>query len=214
MSAYPERPETWYGLGDSYFHWGMLAGIDDALARADDAFRRGWALDSAANGDAALSGPLIAETMDHLVVLAHLRGDTAEVLRLTALVLATDSTQRPRPQAELAPRCRPGPRAAARILGASSGRWPQDHHGDRSLHAVDSCRGGRSSAGGTGEPAEVRGTRSRVPVVRALLRGLQRGTTRRCAPAGRRRARPAAARSRSAPGGVVTPRPRTGRRTS
>ena len=92
VSAYPERPETWYGLADSYFHWGMLAGIDDALARADDAFRRGWALDSAANGAAALSGPLIAETMDHLVVLAHVRGDTAEVLRLTALVLATDSS--------------------------------------------------------------------------------------------------------------------------
>ena len=81
--GYPERPETWYGLADSYFHWGMLAGIDDALARAEDAFRRGWALDSAANGGTALSGPLIAETIDHLVVLAHLRGDTAEVLRLT-----------------------------------------------------------------------------------------------------------------------------------
>ena len=92
VSAYPERPETWYGLADSYFHWGMLAGIEDALARADNGYRRGWALDSAANGDAALSGPLIAETMDHLVVLAHVRGDTAEVLRLTALVLGTDST--------------------------------------------------------------------------------------------------------------------------
>lgn len=92
VSAYPERPETWYGLADSYFHWGTLAGIADALARADNAYRRGWALDSAANGVAALSGPLIAETMDHLVVLAHVRGDTAEVLRLTSLVLATDST--------------------------------------------------------------------------------------------------------------------------
>lgn len=92
VSAYPERPETWYGLADSYFHWGMLAGIDDALVRAEEAFRRGWALDSAANVGSALSGPLIAETMDHLVVLAHLRGDTAEVLRLTALLLATDST--------------------------------------------------------------------------------------------------------------------------
>ena len=92
VSAYPERPETWYGLADSYFHWGMLAGIDDALARAEDAYRRGWALDSAASGSAVLAGPLIAETMDHLVVLAHVRGDTSEVLRLTSLVLATDST--------------------------------------------------------------------------------------------------------------------------
>ncbi len=92
VSAYPDQPETWYGLADSYFHWGMLAGIEDALARADYAFRRGWALDSAASGSAVLAGPLIAETMDHLVVLAHVRGDTAEVLRLTSLVLATDST--------------------------------------------------------------------------------------------------------------------------
>ena len=91
VSAYPERPETWYGLGDSYFHWGALAGIDDPLGKAETAFRRGWALDSAA-GYGALPTPLIAETMDHLVVLAHLRGDTAEVLRLTALVLATDSS--------------------------------------------------------------------------------------------------------------------------
>ena len=70
----------------------MLAGIEDALSRAENAYRRGWALDSAVNGSTALSGPLIAETMDHLVVLAHVRGDTAEVLRLTALVLAADST--------------------------------------------------------------------------------------------------------------------------
>jgi hypothetical protein len=92
VSAYPDRPETWYGLGDSYFHWGMLAGIDNPLGKADAAFRKGWALDSAANGGMALSGPLIAETMDHLVVLAHLRGDTAEVLRLAALVLSADSS--------------------------------------------------------------------------------------------------------------------------
>ena len=192
VSAYPERPETWYGLADSYFHWGMLAGIEDALARAENAYRRGWALDSAANGSAALSGPLIAETMDHLVVLAHLRGDTAEVLRLTALVLATDSTSDLARKLSWHRAAVLGPSAAARVLGASSGRWPQGHHGDCPLHAVDSCRGGRSSAGGTGEPAEVRDARSRVPVVRALLRGLQRGTAGRCAAAGRRGARPAA----------------------
>jgi serine/threonine-protein kinase len=92
VAAYPERPETWYGLGDAYFHWGLLAGIDEALGKADAAFRRGWALDSAANGDAALAGPLVAEPMIHLVDLAHLRGDTAEVLRLTALVLLADSS--------------------------------------------------------------------------------------------------------------------------
>jgi hypothetical protein len=26
VKAYPDRPETWYGLGDSYFHWEHLAG--------------------------------------------------------------------------------------------------------------------------------------------------------------------------------------------
>ena len=92
VAAYPERPETWYGLGDSYFHWGALAGIDNALARAENAFRRGWILDSSANGDADFAQPFVAEPMVHMVELAHLRADTAEVLRLTALALAADSS--------------------------------------------------------------------------------------------------------------------------
>jgi DNA-binding SARP family transcriptional activator len=50
VAAYPDRPETWYGLGDTYYHWGRLAGIDSSLEQAEAAFRRGWQLDSAANG--------------------------------------------------------------------------------------------------------------------------------------------------------------------
>ena len=92
VTAYPERPETWYGLGDSYFHWGALAGFDDALVRAENAFRRGWALDSATSGAAAIAGPFVAEPLSHMVELAHLRGDTAEVLRLTTLALSADSS--------------------------------------------------------------------------------------------------------------------------
>ena len=91
VKAYPDRPETWYGLGDTYFHWGHLAGIEDALTRAETAFRRGWALDSAAAGDAARAGALVAEPVQHLVELARLRGDTAEVRRLVDRVLAADS---------------------------------------------------------------------------------------------------------------------------
>jgi DNA-binding SARP family transcriptional activator len=94
VAAYPDRPETWYGLGDQYYHNGRLAGIDSSLERAEAAFRRGWQLDSAANGAAAMSPmpPLVAEPMEHMVQLAHIRGDSAEVRRLVGLVLAADSS--------------------------------------------------------------------------------------------------------------------------
>ena len=91
VKAYPDRPETWYGLGDTYFHWGHLAGVENALTGAETAFRRGWALDSAVAGDAPPAGPLVAEPMEHLVQLAQVRGDSAEVRRLAAWVVAADS---------------------------------------------------------------------------------------------------------------------------
>ncbi|MEO8140226.1 MAG: hypothetical protein ABI742_11295, partial [Gemmatimonadota bacterium] len=91
VNAYPDRAETWYGLGDVHYHWGLMAGEGAPMVRAADAFRRGWALDSAA-GLAALSSPPIAEPMLHLVELASMQRDTAAVLRLTAQVLARDST--------------------------------------------------------------------------------------------------------------------------
>ena len=95
-SAYPERPEVWYGLGDSYFHWGMLAGMRDPLRRAGEAFRRGWVLDSSSTSDSMLpkQSPLFAEPLFHMVELAQIAGDTAEVRRLVALGLAVDSTDR------------------------------------------------------------------------------------------------------------------------
>jgi serine/threonine-protein kinase len=93
-TAYPDRPETWYGLGDAYYHLGRLAGIEGSLERAEDAFRRGWQLDSAAEGKSALAraAPLVAEPMSHMVELAHMRGDTAEVRRLVTRVLGADSS--------------------------------------------------------------------------------------------------------------------------
>ena len=92
--SYPELPEMWYGLGEAYYKWGKLAGLDRYLERADDAFRRGWQLDSAASGVVALvaPGPVIAEPLRSMVELAQMRGDTARVLRLVSIGMVVDST--------------------------------------------------------------------------------------------------------------------------
>lgn len=92
VAAYPNRPDTWYGLGESYFHSGTAAGIPDAMTRAEAAFRQGWRLDSATSAAQGLGGALVAEPVEHMAQLAHMRRDTAEVGRLTDLVLAADST--------------------------------------------------------------------------------------------------------------------------
>jgi serine/threonine-protein kinase len=93
MAAYPDEPDTWYDFGDTYFHWSMLAGQDSALEKARDAFQRGWTIDSATTLDsvAAVRSPLFAEPLTHMVDLAQLAGDTADVLRLTALGLQADT---------------------------------------------------------------------------------------------------------------------------
>ena len=93
VSAYPDRPEFWYGLGEAYLHSGPPAGIDSSFERAAYALRRGWQLDSVASGNLlSLSTPLVAEPVRHMVELAQLRGDTAEVRALSSRVLAVDST--------------------------------------------------------------------------------------------------------------------------
>jgi tetratricopeptide (TPR) repeat protein len=91
VRAFPQRPEAWYSLGDAHFHWGALAGEERWAERAADAFRRGWLLDSA-GGASAMGNAPIAPPMQHLVELAHMRHDTAEVVRLASSVLAADST--------------------------------------------------------------------------------------------------------------------------
>jgi TolB-like protein len=93
VTAYPNEPHVWYDLGDTYFHWGRLAGQDSALEQARSAFQRGWSIDSATTLDsgATVRSPLFAEPLTHMVDLAQLAGDTAEVLRLTALGLEADT---------------------------------------------------------------------------------------------------------------------------
>jgi TolB-like protein len=93
VAAYPDQPRSWYDLGDAYFHWGILAGQDSALEQARSAFQRGWTIDSATTLDsvATVRSPLFAEPLTHMVDLAQLAGDTADVLRLTALGLQADT---------------------------------------------------------------------------------------------------------------------------
>ena len=82
VTAYPDRAETWYGLGDNYYHWGMLAGLSDPLGLAAEAFQRGWAIDSASAGYslAPERSPIWAEPLIHMVEIAQMKGDTASVL--------------------------------------------------------------------------------------------------------------------------------------
>lgn len=86
-AAAPDRPEVWYELGDEYFHFGALMGVDSPMARARDAFRRSLALDSA-----SAVFPTYAEPLLHLVEIGFLQGDTSTLHRLVATALAADST--------------------------------------------------------------------------------------------------------------------------
>ena len=92
VNRYPGRAEAWYALGDEYRATGRLAELDAPLRRAEDAYRSGWRLDSAAgNMDAGGRSLHIIEPMERLIELVHARGDTVEVRRLAARVLAADS---------------------------------------------------------------------------------------------------------------------------
>jgi hypothetical protein len=70
--GYPDRPENWYALGDAHFRTGELSGEGRWAESAEEAYRRGWMLDSA---DAARTAtePRIPEPMLH-----HRRTGTAE----------------------------------------------------------------------------------------------------------------------------------------
>jgi hypothetical protein len=93
-TAYPDRADLWYGLGDFYYHEGFLAGLVNPLSLARDAFQHGWALDSARGIDSLGSerAPIVAEPLSHMVEIAQTRGDTALVGALVRLGLAADST--------------------------------------------------------------------------------------------------------------------------
>ena len=95
-AAYPHRAETWYGLGDAYYHQALSAGVADPFRLAAEAFHRGWAIDSAGAGDplAAYRSPAVAEPLRHMVELAQTRHDSPSVLRLVSPGLTADSTSR------------------------------------------------------------------------------------------------------------------------
>jgi tetratricopeptide (TPR) repeat protein len=92
--AYPDRAEVWYWLGDAYYHSGRAVGLDDRLELAQEAFRRGWALDSVNTFEflTPARSPLLAEPLTHMVEIAQMKHDTASVLRLARLGLSADST--------------------------------------------------------------------------------------------------------------------------
>ena len=78
-----DNPDAWYLFGDEYFHNGAYLGYEDWADRARAAFERSLALDSA-----------FADPLGHLVELAVLREDTADVRRLAGLFLATAGSRR------------------------------------------------------------------------------------------------------------------------
>jgi tRNA A-37 threonylcarbamoyl transferase component Bud32/TolB-like protein len=84
VAAYPDRPEMWYALGDVYYHVGALMGVDQPLRRAEEAFQRGWQVDSATSMGTTLleQAPGVPEPLFHMVELAQLNGDTASIRRM------------------------------------------------------------------------------------------------------------------------------------
>jgi tetratricopeptide (TPR) repeat protein len=79
IDAAPDQPETWYELGDVYFHGGPAAGIADARERARAAFQRAFDLD-----------PTFVSPLDHLIELAVLARDTSVVRSLVHRYLQLD----------------------------------------------------------------------------------------------------------------------------
>jgi serine/threonine-protein kinase len=79
VDTLPANPEAAYELGDQLFHWGVAVGIAAPWQRAAEAFR------AALKPDSTLAAPL-----EHLIELAVLSGDTAEVVRLGQRYLGLD----------------------------------------------------------------------------------------------------------------------------
>lgn len=80
IAAAPERPEPWYESGDIYFHYGPLLGVADSWDRAAARFRRASSLD-----------PNFAAPVGHLLELAAILGDTAEIRSFQRAYAALDS---------------------------------------------------------------------------------------------------------------------------
>ena len=76
----PESPDVWFELGDILFHRGLLGGMADARYRAEIFLRRALDRDS-----------VFAPALTHLLALVHERGDTTEIRRVGARLLAVES---------------------------------------------------------------------------------------------------------------------------
>ena len=77
----PDSPEAAFHLGDWTYHYGLLAGVDDADRRAVALFTRALALDSTYAG-----------ALEHLPDLYLTLGDTARARAAVARLAALDST--------------------------------------------------------------------------------------------------------------------------
>jgi len=74
-----DRPRAWIELGETLFHWGRVMGLNAPMERAAAAFNRALGLDSS-----------LATPLQHMMEIATLSGDTAEVRRLGTLYVALD----------------------------------------------------------------------------------------------------------------------------
>ena len=86
QSRTPNAPKTGMPSATPISSRGVLSGEERWAERADEAYRRGWLLDSAA-GRRAIGKVPVAEPMLHMVELAQMRHDTAEVMRLAESLL-------------------------------------------------------------------------------------------------------------------------------
>jgi hypothetical protein len=119
-AAYPEPREVWYWLGDAYYHNGVSLGLDDPFGLAEQAFQRGWALDSAnayrfsdSRALAHLRGAAGSHGGDRADEERHRVGATAR----RGLRAGGDSTSPGSLVPALASRARAGRLGPARLLG-------------------------------------------------------------------------------------------------
>jgi hypothetical protein len=77
LAAAPDNIEAWNIYADALFHYGTAAGVNGALEKSLDGFRRALAMDST-----------FAPAIDHLHQLHLLLGDTAATLRWARATLA------------------------------------------------------------------------------------------------------------------------------
>jgi hypothetical protein len=76
----PDHAESWYELGDFYYHSGAKEGVLDSRSEARSLFREALRLDST-----------FAAPLAHLLEMAATDGDTATMLKLEKLYLGHDS---------------------------------------------------------------------------------------------------------------------------